>query len=86
MAEKAGVTKKILYYHFQTKDELIAAYLASRDQPTLAYFADRDPARWRGHGDADPSRRRYVETAGDVAADLVEQSRAAKKPKLTVSR
>ena len=28
----------------------------------------------------------YVETAGDVAADLVEQSRAAKKPKLTVSR
>jgi hypothetical protein len=27
-----------------------------------------------------------VETAGDVAADLVEQSRAAKKPKLTASR
>jgi hypothetical protein len=28
----------------------------------------------------------YVETAGDVAADLVEQSRAAKEPKLTASR
>lgn len=39
VAEKAGVTKKTLYYHFQTKDELIAAYLASRDQPTLAYYA-----------------------------------------------
>jgi AcrR family transcriptional regulator len=39
VAEKAGVTKKTLYYHFQTKDELIAAYLASRDQPTLMYYA-----------------------------------------------
>lgn len=38
VAEKAGITKKTLYYHFQTKDELIAAYLASRDQPTLAYY------------------------------------------------
>jgi AcrR family transcriptional regulator len=39
VAEKAGITKKTLYYHFRTKDELIAAYLASRDQPTLAYYA-----------------------------------------------
>jgi AcrR family transcriptional regulator len=38
IAERAGVTKKTLYYHFRTKDELIAAYLASRDQPTLAYY------------------------------------------------
>jgi AcrR family transcriptional regulator len=38
VAEKAGITKKTLYYHFQTKDELVAAYLASRDQPTLAYY------------------------------------------------
>lgn len=38
VAEKAGITKKTLYYHFQTKDELIAAYLASRDQPTLACY------------------------------------------------
>ena len=35
IAEKAGVTKKTLYYHFRSKDELIAAYLESRDQPTL---------------------------------------------------
>src|SRR5579862_6868091 len=39
IAEKAGVTKKTLYYHFRSKDELIAAYLESRDQPTLELFA-----------------------------------------------
>jgi AcrR family transcriptional regulator len=39
IAEKAGVTKKTLYYHFRSKDDLIAAYLASRDQPTLDLYA-----------------------------------------------
>ena len=39
VAEKAGVTKKTLYYHFTSKDDLIAAYLTSRDQPNLALFA-----------------------------------------------
>lgn len=39
IAEKAGVTKKTLYYHFRSKDELIAAYLESRDQPTLELYA-----------------------------------------------
>jgi AcrR family transcriptional regulator len=39
VAEKAGITKKTLYYHFKSKDELIAAYLKSRDQPTLALYA-----------------------------------------------
>jgi len=38
IAEKAGLTKKTLYYHFKSKDDLIAAYLASRDQPNLALF------------------------------------------------
>ncbi len=38
VAEKAGLTKKTLYYHFQSKDELVAAYLAARDQPNLALF------------------------------------------------
>ena len=38
IAEKAGVTKKTLYYHFRSKDELIAAYLESRDQPTLDLY------------------------------------------------
>ncbi|TKT74912.1 TetR/AcrR family transcriptional regulator [Aquamicrobium sp. LC103] len=39
VAEKAGVTKKTLYYHFRSKDDLVEAYLASRDQPNLALFA-----------------------------------------------
>lgn len=36
VAEKAGVTKKTVYYHFRSKDDLAAAYLESRDQPNLA--------------------------------------------------
>jgi AcrR family transcriptional regulator len=39
IAEKAGITKKTLYYHFRSKDELIAAYLESCDQPTLCRYA-----------------------------------------------
>lgn len=39
IAEKAQLTKRTLYYHFKTKDDLIAAYLESRDQPNLALFA-----------------------------------------------
>jgi len=27
IAERAGVTKRTLYYHFRSKDDLIAAYL-----------------------------------------------------------
>lgn len=38
VAEKAGITKKTLYYHFASKDELIAAYLQARDQPTLDLY------------------------------------------------
>ena len=39
IAERAGITKKTLYYHFKSKDDLIAAYLTARDQPNLALFA-----------------------------------------------
>lgn len=168
VAEKAGVTKKTLYYHFRTKDELIAAYLASRDQPTLAWYerwfaetkgstADKvrglfrsfgrsaDTPSWRGCGflrtiaelantpghpaikagaahkkkfeawmadtlardgvrDAERIARQivilldgaatvmlihrdaaYVQTAGDVAADLVEQASTAKKARLSAA-
>jgi len=35
VAARAGVTKRTLYYHFRSKDDLIAAYLTARDQPTL---------------------------------------------------
>ncbi len=38
VAEKAGVTKRTLYYHFTSKDDLIAAYLEMRDNPNLALF------------------------------------------------
>lgn len=39
VAAKAGVTKRTLYYHFKSKDDLVAAYLESRDQPTLDLYA-----------------------------------------------
>ncbi|WP_282610507.1 TetR/AcrR family transcriptional regulator [Pelagibius sp. Alg239-R121] len=39
IAERAGLTKRTLYYHFKSKDELITAYLESRDQPNLKLFA-----------------------------------------------
>jgi AcrR family transcriptional regulator len=38
VAEKAGVTKRTLYYHFKSKDDLVAAYLHGRDQPNLVLF------------------------------------------------
>lgn len=38
VAEKAGVTKRTLYYHFRSKDDLVAAYLEGRDQPNLLLF------------------------------------------------
>ncbi|MDK1490179.1 TetR/AcrR family transcriptional regulator [Sinorhizobium sp. 7-81] len=38
VAAAAGVTKRTLYYHFDSKDDLIAAYLDGRDQPNLKLF------------------------------------------------
>jgi AcrR family transcriptional regulator len=38
VAQKAGVTKKTLYYYFQSKDDLIEGYLIGRDQPNLLLF------------------------------------------------
>jgi AcrR family transcriptional regulator len=48
VAERAGLTKRTFYYHFRSKDDLIAAYLEIRDQPNLALFK-----RWfaEAHGD-----------------------------------
>jgi len=36
IAAKACVTKRTIYYHFLSKDDLIAAYLTARDEPTFA--------------------------------------------------
>ena len=38
VAAKAGLTKRTLYYHFTSKDDLIAATLAMRDQPSLLLY------------------------------------------------
>jgi AcrR family transcriptional regulator len=46
VAAKAGLTKRTLYYHFRSKDDLVAAYLAARDQPNLALFK-----RWFSEAD-----------------------------------
>jgi AcrR family transcriptional regulator len=35
VAARAGLTKRTLYYHFRSKDDLIAAYLVARDEPTI---------------------------------------------------
>ena len=35
VAQAAGVTKRTLYYHFASKEDLIAAYLDARDETTL---------------------------------------------------
>lgn len=39
IAARAKVTKRTLYYHFRSKDDLIAAYLAAADEPTLVRYA-----------------------------------------------
>ncbi len=48
VAEKAGVTKRTLYYHFRSKDDLISAYLAKRDLPNFVLFQ-----RWFNETDGD---------------------------------
>ncbi len=40
IAERAGVTKKTLYYHFKSKDDLVAAYLEARHKPTIERYRD----------------------------------------------
>ena len=48
VAAKAGLTKRTLYYHFRSKDDLVAAYLAAHDQPNLALFK-----RWFAEADGE---------------------------------
>ncbi len=52
IAEKAGVTKRTLYYHFRSKDDLIAAHLQARDEPNLALFK-----RWFDEAEGNAAER-----------------------------
>jgi len=52
VAAKAGVTKRTLYYHFTSKDELVTAYLTARDQPNLALFK-----RWFAAAEGGPAEK-----------------------------
>jgi AcrR family transcriptional regulator len=38
IAERAGVTKKTLYYHFRSKDDLLAAYVEARDRIVIERY------------------------------------------------
>jgi AcrR family transcriptional regulator len=68
VAEKAGLTKRTLYYHFRSKDDLIAAYLEIRDQPNLALFK-----RWFAETDGD--------AAAKVEAIFRNLARSVRHPK-----
>ncbi|MGO4403830.1 TetR/AcrR family transcriptional regulator [Bosea sp. RAF48] len=68
VAEKAGLTKRTLYYHFKSKDDLVAAYLEARDQPNLKQMAG-----WFGAADGGVD--------GKVEAIFANLARVARHPK-----
>jgi AcrR family transcriptional regulator len=68
IAEKAGLTKRTLYYHFKSKDDLIAAYLDGRDQPNL-----RQMAGWFDAAEGDADRK--------TEAIFTNLARVARHPK-----
>jgi AcrR family transcriptional regulator len=68
VAAKAGITKRTLYYHFASKDDLIAAYLTARDQPNLALFK-----RWFGEAEGGPAEK--------TRAIFLNLARSARHPK-----
>lgn len=68
VADKAGLTKRTLYYHFKSKDDLVAAYLAARDQPNLALFK-----RWFDEADGSLPDK--------IAAIFTNLARGARHPK-----
>ena len=51
IAERAGVTKRTLYQHFRSKDELVAASLSLRGEVALELFRRSAEARARRTGE-----------------------------------
>ena len=85
VAAKAGITKKSLYYHFQSKDDLVTGYLQSRDQPNMNAFqkwfhetdgsiADKVFAIFKGVAENSKKPRwrgcGFLRTAGELANQL----------------
>jgi AcrR family transcriptional regulator len=68
VADEAGLTKRSLYYHFKSKDDLIAAYLDYRDLPNLRAFQ-----RWYNEADGTLADR--------IAAIFGKLAEAAAEPK-----
>jgi AcrR family transcriptional regulator len=68
VAAEAGITKRSLYYHFKSKDDLIEAYLAYRDQPNLDAYK-----RWFDE--------KQGTTAEKIAAIFESLARIASSPK-----
>ncbi|WP_094508732.1 TetR/AcrR family transcriptional regulator [Brucella thiophenivorans] len=68
VAQNAGLTKRTLYYHFSSKDDLIAAYLEARDQPNLLLFQ-----RWFAETEGS--------VADKVRGIFLNLARSAKHPK-----
>jgi len=68
VAARAGVTKRTLYYHFKSKDSLVAAYLEARDQPNLDLFK-----QWFAEAEGG--------TAARVEAIFRNLARSARHPK-----
>jgi len=68
VAEKAGLTKRTLYYHFTSKDDLVTAYLDARDQPNLKQMAG-----WFDAAEGEPDVK--------VQAIFTNLARVARHPK-----
>jgi AcrR family transcriptional regulator len=68
VAKQAGITKKTLYYHFRSKDDLVTAYLAMRDQPNLELFK-----RWFAAADGGLAKK--------VQAIFTNLAKSARHPK-----
>ena len=67
IAEKAGLTKRSLYYHFKSKDDLIESYLKGRDKPNLDTFE-----KWYAEAEGDAGQK--------VRAIFTNLARSARSP------